>query len=315
MSAPGLDHLVRSARARLGWRDVLAMMTAGKREHEKKVASGVVIVLGVMHVIAYFAVRSVGEGVSANLPTLIAVTAGIILSGSAMLSQAMESVTRTFYTRSDLELILSSPAEVGRLFAVRIGAIAVSVGVLSLVFIGPIVNILAWRSGVQWLAAYGVMIALSAARHGDRGRLDGFALSADRTQAHAHHRADRGSVGRRPVRHRVADGGDVLNRNSRALCIFALGHRRGPCTGYRQLTLAAGAGRAGRCICDVDFCRRQRFAFPADDIDLRAAIRRLCPGGVGCIASSNQQYASRPRVCCPIDWERSETQGAAAPRA
>ena len=147
--------------ARLGWRDLMSMMTAGKRERERKVASGVVIFLVIMHVIAYFAVRSVGEGVSANLPTLISVTVSVILSGSAMLSQAMESVTRTFYTRSDLELILSSPAQAERLFAVRIGAIAVSVGALSLVFIGPIVNVLAWRSGVQWLAAYGVIIALS----------------------------------------------------------------------------------------------------------------------------------------------------------
>jgi ABC-2 type transport system permease protein len=92
----------------------------------------------------------------------IAVTATILLSGSAMLSQAIESVTRTFYTRSDLELILSSPVRASRLFAVRIGAIALSVGMMSLFLFGPFVNVLVWQSGWRWLGAYGVIIAVSS---------------------------------------------------------------------------------------------------------------------------------------------------------
>ncbi len=43
-----------------------------------------------------------------------------------MLSQAMESVTRAFYARSDLDLILSSPVVARRVFAVRIAAMALS---------------------------------------------------------------------------------------------------------------------------------------------------------------------------------------------
>ena len=48
----------------------------------------------------------------------------LLLPVSLMASQAMESITRAFYTRSDLELILSSPAPATRLFAVRMLAIA-----------------------------------------------------------------------------------------------------------------------------------------------------------------------------------------------
>jgi ABC-2 type transport system permease protein len=59
-----------------------------------------------------------------------------------MLSQAMENVTRTFYTRSDLELILSSPTPADRLFAVRIGAIGLLVSSMSLLFVGPFIDIL-----------------------------------------------------------------------------------------------------------------------------------------------------------------------------
>ena len=49
------------------------------------------------------------------------------LSLSLMLSQAMESVTRAFYARSDLDLLLSSPAPAQKIFAVRIATIALSI--------------------------------------------------------------------------------------------------------------------------------------------------------------------------------------------
>ena len=160
MSTPGSLTWFARHESRLAWRDLMSMMTAGKREREKKVAGGVLIFIGFMHVVAYFAVGGVRGG-TVDVPSLVAITAGVVLSASAMLSQAMESVTRTFYTRSDLELILSSPAQAERLFAVRIGAIAVSVGAMSLAFIGPFVNVLAWRGGAQWLSAYGLIIAAS----------------------------------------------------------------------------------------------------------------------------------------------------------
>lgn len=149
---------------RLAWRDALSMMTAGRRQRERRIALGAILFMGFMHVVAYFALMSIGrDGLRPDLPALIAVTATILLSGSAMLSQAMENVTRTFYTRSDLDLILSSPAPARRLFAVRIGAIGMSVSVMSLVFTGPFVDVLAWRHGARFLAAYGVIMAAALA--------------------------------------------------------------------------------------------------------------------------------------------------------
>ncbi|NOT39721.1 MAG: permease, partial [Alphaproteobacteria bacterium] len=162
MSMPGTMTWFAAHEMRLAWRDVFAMLTGGKTERLRRVAIGVGIFLAVMHVVAYFAVGRLASLALANdLPTLIAVTAGVLLSGSAVLSQAMESVTRTFYTRSDLELILSSPVAADRLFAVRIGAIALTVGTMSLLFIGPFINVLAWLGGVRWLGAYGIIVAVS----------------------------------------------------------------------------------------------------------------------------------------------------------
>jgi len=43
-----------------------------------------------------------------------------------MLSQAIESVTRVFYARADLDLIMSSPVRLTNVFSVRIAAIALT---------------------------------------------------------------------------------------------------------------------------------------------------------------------------------------------
>jgi len=162
MSAPGSLVWFAQHESRLAWRDMLSMMTAGRRDRERKVAAGIVGFAVFMHVVAFLALGRAGKvGFSPDLPTLISITSGALLSGSAMLSQAMESVTRTFYTRSDLELILSSPVRAGRLFAVRIGAMAFSVSLMALLIIGPFIDVLAWRGGARWLGAYGVIIAVS----------------------------------------------------------------------------------------------------------------------------------------------------------
>jgi len=162
MSASGSLTWFARHETRLAWRETLAMMTGGRPERLRKVALGVIAFVAFMHLVAYFAVGHLAyAALERDLPTLVAVMAGVLLSGSAILSQAMESVTRTFYTRSDLELILSSPARSQRLFAVRIGAIALSVGAMSLLLMGPFINVLAWQGGVRWLGAYGVIVAVA----------------------------------------------------------------------------------------------------------------------------------------------------------
>lgn len=164
MSQPGSLLWFARHEARLSWRETLSMMTAGRPDRERKVAFGLLVFLAFMHLVAFLAVGGIAGGeMEHDLVTLIAVTTGVLLSASAILSQAMESVTRTFYSRSDLELILSSPARSERLFSVRLGAIALSVSAMSLMFIGPFINVLAWQSGVHWLAAYGVIVSVSLA--------------------------------------------------------------------------------------------------------------------------------------------------------
>jgi ABC-2 type transport system permease protein len=74
----------------------------------------------------------------------------------------MESVTRAFYTRQDLDLILSSPASARRVFAVRMAAIALAATALTTVLAGPFLNVLVLADGARWLAGYGVLAAMGA---------------------------------------------------------------------------------------------------------------------------------------------------------
>lgn len=162
MSAPGTLTWFARHETRLAWRELFAMMTGGRQERTRSLIVGVGIFLIILHTVAYFAVGHLATtALDRDLPTLVGVTAAILLSGSAILSQAMESVTRTFYTRSDLELILSSPARAQSLFAVRIGAIAMSVSAISLILMGPFINVLAWNGGAHWLGGYGVIFAVA----------------------------------------------------------------------------------------------------------------------------------------------------------
>jgi ABC-2 type transport system permease protein len=147
--------------SRLAWRDFVAMMTAGKAARRRRVALGMAGFVVGMHVVAYFAVASVA-GAVVDKRFLIGVTATVLLAWLLMVSQAMESITRAFYARADLDLILASPVAARRLFAVRIVTAALAVAAMALPLAGPFIDMLAVRGGPHWLAAYGVIVAMGA---------------------------------------------------------------------------------------------------------------------------------------------------------
>jgi ABC-2 type transport system permease protein len=150
--------------ARLAWRDWLAMMTAGRRRRVRTVAIALIVFVTFMHFVAYSMVgRFAGIGLDAGKVTLVAITGSLLLSWSLMLSQAMESVTRAFYSRSDLDLILSSPVMAQKVFAVRIATMAVSIALMSSLLAAPFINILVALGGPRWLCAYGVVAAMGLA--------------------------------------------------------------------------------------------------------------------------------------------------------
>ena len=72
-------------------------------------------------------------------------------------------MTRAFYARADLDLILASPVAVHRFFAVRIATVALSVALTALPLAVPFIDMLVVRGGWRWLGAYGVIAAMGAA--------------------------------------------------------------------------------------------------------------------------------------------------------
>src|SRR3989440_4339355 len=161
--APGSLTWFANHELRLAWRDWLGMMTAGRRGRERIVASAVAIFLAFAHLFAwYFVARYVNVGTEPDKPALVVITGTVLLSWSLLMSQAMESVTRAFYARSDLDLILSSPTVARKVFAVRIGAMALSVILMAALLGAPIINVAIARGGARWLGAYGVVIAMGA---------------------------------------------------------------------------------------------------------------------------------------------------------
>ena len=153
------------ARHELGlfWRDWLGMMTAGRRTRGIVLVVVMLVAAALLHLIANaFIGPWLAAGVAPDKPTLVFLTGGGLLFWTVMLSQALESVTRAYYARSDLDLILSSPASAQRLFAVRTGAIAITNVLLSGLLAAPVVDVLVWHDGPKWFAIYGVLVAFAA---------------------------------------------------------------------------------------------------------------------------------------------------------
>ncbi|MDP1729619.1 MAG: permease [Devosia sp.] len=148
---------------RLAWRDWLAMATGGKRTRGIVLAAALGFFALGLHWLANVLIEPwVTRGIAPGKPTLVFITGGGFLFWTVMLSQALESVTRAYYGRSDLDLLLSSPVSSRRLFAVRTGAIAFTTMALACLLASPLVDMLALNDGPQWLSAYGVMAAMSA---------------------------------------------------------------------------------------------------------------------------------------------------------
>lgn len=146
----------------LHWRELTGVFTRGGRRRTITVAFVFTIIAVIAHWIANLLLTPwIDAGIAVNITTLAQLTATGLLFAMMSLSQGMESVCRAYYTRADLDLILSSPASSRRLFVVRTGTIAVTSSALMLVLVSPFINILAFKDGPHWLAAYAVIIALS----------------------------------------------------------------------------------------------------------------------------------------------------------
>jgi ABC-2 type transport system permease protein len=146
---------------RLAWREWLAMMTGGRRRRPRTAVIGLIVFAAVMHLPAWAVVGRFAElRAPLDKTSAIVFTSTIFLAFALMLSQAIESATRVFYARADLDLIMSSPAKLANVFSIRIGAVALAVTGMALALSAPFVDVLALIGGARWFAAFGLVIAI-----------------------------------------------------------------------------------------------------------------------------------------------------------
>ncbi len=149
---------------RLIWRDFVSLMTGGKPQRTALVGTIVLAIIAGMHAFAAYLVRPALEtGIVADKATLLMISGAVVMFMSLMFSQSIESVTRAYYARSDLDLILSSPAPSHRLFEVRTTVLALQTIMLSALIAAPLVNVLIYYDGWHWLSAYVVLISMGGA--------------------------------------------------------------------------------------------------------------------------------------------------------
>jgi ABC-2 type transport system permease protein len=164
-SATALSWFARHE-LRLAWREWLAMMTGGRRRRTRAAVIGLMIFAALMHLPAWAVIgRYADLQAPLDKTSLIVITSIVFLAWALILSQAIESVTRVFYARADLDLIMSSPAKLPNVFSVRIAAIALTVTAMALLLSTPFVDVLVLGGGARWFSAFGVVTAvgLSAA--------------------------------------------------------------------------------------------------------------------------------------------------------
>src|SRR5690606_2034242 len=137
------------------WRDAMAMMTGGRRARLIGWIVSGLAVYALITLIAWFSVRPWVEAGALIDPQALLVVSGMgLLFWAVTLSQALEAVTRVYYARSDLDLILSSPTPGTRIFAIRAGAVFVATFALGVLLISPLVTALVFQAGWHWLSAY-----------------------------------------------------------------------------------------------------------------------------------------------------------------
>ena len=226
-------------------------------------------------------------------------------------------MTRAFYARSDLDLILASPVAAQRLFAVRIA----TVGDFGRDDGDPA------RRAVHRYPDRARRLALDGRLRADRGhggccgrargRLHGGAVPHHRSQAHAPRGASRRRGDRRRLRDRAASGGHSVLRHDLAGQRVAIERRADARARSRQHCLVAGARRDGRLACAHRRARREFCAACCRHRAGLAALRRICHRGRRRRSGQRQSNTAAERIQKNFAAPRLAPQGmdAAAARS
>ena len=268
---------------RLAWREWLAMMTARPARAQARRRDRPDCLCRDHAPAGLCRDRPICADLQAPLDksTLIVITATIFLAWALMLSQAIELVTRVFYARADLDLIMSSPVDARQhLFGAdrRDRAVRDRDG-------AGAVDAVRRRPGDR---RRGAMVRRLRRRHrhrpvggGDRDRAHDHAVPSDRPEPDPAGGANSRRHHRRRLRDRAADRRHPVLRHAVALRGADLRRRGGVCARRRQHRLVAGARGARRRRSAAASAGRRPAAARRGDGDVLGAICRHRRAGLG----------------------------------
>jgi ABC-2 type transport system permease protein len=128
-----------------------------------KLALLVALLIAVLHAAAWpvagwLSVMEAAPGGEARIATILA--GGLMLVAPWIVAQSMTELARVLFSRSDLELILSSPVDARSLLSARALTLALDAVTTVGLLVGPLADVAALRGGAHWLALYPTLIAV-----------------------------------------------------------------------------------------------------------------------------------------------------------
>ncbi len=143
---------------RLNWRRFSDMLgSAGPRTLVLVFVGGAIL----LHLAAWPVVRWLSPHLHSEGPVPAPLAILVLCTFTWMIAHSLFGATRTLYDRADLDLLLGSPLQPGRVFAAKASAIAASTfGSIALLTL-PIANVGALIDRAAWLGIYPALIGLA----------------------------------------------------------------------------------------------------------------------------------------------------------
>jgi ABC-2 type transport system permease protein len=152
---------------RLSWRGIVDFVTRRGADGKAKGSPARLVLLiallfVLVHGIAYALTLQAGPMAADDHATLVRLTATLAFAFLLMVSAGLDSAAFTLYSRSDYEMLFSSPAPPRAVFIIRAFNIFLFTGAKVFLYGAPFINVMAWRDGLHWLVGYGIVAALTA---------------------------------------------------------------------------------------------------------------------------------------------------------
>ena len=96
-----------------------------------------------------------------NKADLAAVAPMLIFAGMIFIAAAIDSAVHALHQRADYDLLFSAPLPPRMIFLIRALNVASVTFSKVLLYSAPLINVMVWRHGPQFLAGYGVLLAMA----------------------------------------------------------------------------------------------------------------------------------------------------------